>query len=52
MLMDAVISHPDLKDIESLELHCLPELETFYAKWGFAPNATGTNTLRRRRSAT
>ena len=52
ILMDAVTSHPDLKDIESLELHCLPELECFYAKWGFAPNATGTNTLRRRPNAT
>ena len=51
LLMDAVTSHPDLKEIESLELHCLPELEPFYAKWGFAPNVTGTNTLRRRREA-
>jgi ribosomal protein S18 acetylase RimI-like enzyme len=49
MLMDALTSHPDLKDIESLELHCLPDLEPFYAKWGFAPNVSGTNTLRRRR---
>ena len=50
LLMDAVTSHPDLAAIESLELHCLPELETFYAKWGFAQNTTGTRTLRRRRA--
>lgn len=48
ILMNAVIAHPDLKTIESLELHCLPELEPFYAKWGFARNSSGTRTLRRR----
>ena len=50
LLIEAVTSHPDLKDIESLELHCLPELEPFYAKWDFLPNSNGTNILRRRRS--
>jgi predicted GNAT family N-acyltransferase len=49
-LMDAVTSHPDLAAIEQLELHCLPELEPFYAKWGFVHNTTGTSTLRRRRA--
>jgi predicted GNAT family N-acyltransferase len=51
LLMDAVTTHPDLATIESLELHCLPELEPFYAKWGFAHNTTGTSTLRRRRES-
>jgi predicted GNAT family N-acyltransferase len=46
-LMDAIISHPDLAGIESLELHCKPELEPFYAKWNFARNTSGTSTLRR-----
>jgi hypothetical protein len=50
LLMDAVTAHPDVAMIESLELHCLPELEPFYAKWGFAQNTTGTSTLRRRRA--
>jgi GrpB-like predicted nucleotidyltransferase (UPF0157 family) len=49
-LMDAVTAHPDLAGIEQLELHCLPELEPFYARWGFAQNTTGTSTLRRRRA--
>ena len=49
-LMDAVTAHPDLAAIEQLELHCKPELEAFYAKWGFAHNTTGTSTLRRRRA--
>ena len=49
-LMDAVTAHPDLAAIEQLELHCKPELEAFYAKWGFAHNTTGTSTLRRRKA--
>ena len=49
-LMDAITAHPDLAAIEQLELHCLPELEAFYARWGFAQNTTGTSTLRRRRA--
>jgi predicted GNAT family N-acyltransferase len=46
-LMDAVIAHPDLRNIESLELHCLLEMEVFYAKWGFARNTTGALRLAR-----
>jgi predicted GNAT family N-acyltransferase len=52
MLLDAVVAHPDLAGIESLELHCLPELEPFYAKWGFTHNTSGTSTLRRHRPQT
>jgi GNAT superfamily N-acetyltransferase len=50
LMMDAVTSHPDLAGIDSFELHCLPQLESFYAKWGFARNVSGTNTLRKRRT--
>jgi predicted GNAT family N-acyltransferase len=50
LLMDAVTAHPDLAGIEQLELHCKPELEAFYARWGFAHNTTGTSTLRRRKA--
>jgi predicted GNAT family N-acyltransferase len=49
LLMDAVTTHPDLETIDSFELHCLPQLEPFYAKWGFARNVSGTSTLRKRR---
>ncbi|MGV1014519.1 MAG: GNAT family N-acetyltransferase [Methyloceanibacter sp.] len=47
LLMDAITAHPDLAAIDSLELHCLPELEPFYARWNFARNTSGTSTLRR-----
>ncbi len=52
LIVDAVTAHPDLAAIDQLELHCKPELEPFYAKWGFAHNTTGTSTLRRRRART
>jgi hypothetical protein len=51
LLLDAVTAHPDLKAIESLELHCLPELVPFYAKWGFVGSTRGMQTLRRGRLA-
>lgn len=35
MLMDAVIGHPLLKNVRSVELVCQPELVPFYRRWGF-----------------
>ena len=34
-LMNAIFSHPDLKTIEQIELYCLPEMVSFYNRWGF-----------------
>ncbi|ODA67819.1 Acetyltransferase (GNAT) family protein [Methyloligella halotolerans] len=48
-LMDAMMSDNVLASIASVELHCLPEMEAFYGKWGFAPNNSGTRPLRIRR---
>ncbi len=36
MLLDAIFSHPDLKNVEKFELKCLPGLLPFYEKWGFS----------------
>jgi GNAT superfamily N-acetyltransferase len=35
LLMDSVIKHPQLKNIEHFDLNCLPEMYPFYEKWGF-----------------
>ncbi|HCT75619.1 MAG TPA: GNAT family N-acetyltransferase [Micromonosporaceae bacterium] len=35
VLMDAVIGHPRLKSVRSVELVCQPELVAFYRRWGF-----------------
>lgn len=50
MLMETILAHPDLRTIESFDLHCRPELERFYEKWGFQRDTSGTS--RRRRSVT
>ncbi|HYF94127.1 MAG TPA: GNAT family N-acetyltransferase [Symbiobacteriaceae bacterium] len=34
-LMDAVVSHPSLREVRHLELYCRPELMEFYHPWGF-----------------
>ncbi|HVX09633.1 MAG TPA: GNAT family N-acetyltransferase [Pirellulales bacterium] len=41
-LMGAVVQHPRLQRVRSIWLRCLPEMEGFYAKWGFvAPSDDG-----------
>ncbi|MDD5260515.1 MAG: GNAT family N-acetyltransferase [Methylacidiphilales bacterium] len=35
MLVDAVVSHPDLAGVRQFELYCRPELRDFYRQWGF-----------------
>lgn len=45
LLMDAVVSHPDLRAVEVLNLFCLPEMEPFYEKWGFDHDRSGTNNM-------
>ena len=36
VLMEAVLNHPKLKNIKSIELYCLAEMKPFYEKWGFS----------------
>jgi GNAT superfamily N-acetyltransferase len=47
MLLDAIVSHPRLVDIESLELVCQPDVIPFYGRWGFT-DAVGESRLLRR----
>lgn len=35
LLMQQVLAHPDLKNIELIQLFCLPEMVPFYEKFGF-----------------
>ena len=34
-LLDEVVSHPQLKEVENIALFCLPEMIPFYQQWGF-----------------
>jgi predicted GNAT family N-acyltransferase len=46
-LMTAVVGHPRLAGVRSLELVCQPELEPFYARWGFTARVGRSRLLRR-----
>jgi GNAT superfamily N-acetyltransferase len=46
-LLDAVVNHPELAAVRSLELVCQPELIPFYRRWGFT-DQVGSSTLMRR----
>lgn len=34
-LLDIVINHPQLQEVEQIALYCLPEMIPFYQRWGF-----------------
>ncbi len=45
-LMDLVKSHSVLKDVQHVELYCLPEMESFYSNLGFTTELGGVNLMR------
>jgi GNAT superfamily N-acetyltransferase len=47
VLMTAVVDHPRLAGVRSLELVCQPELEPFYARWGFTAQVGRSRLMRR-----
>jgi predicted GNAT family N-acyltransferase len=47
-LMDAMLSHPKLAGVESIDLSCRPEMTAFYEYWGFTTDLKGTLFMRRR----
>jgi predicted GNAT family N-acyltransferase len=34
-LLDEVINHSQLKEVENIALYCLPQMMPFYRRWGF-----------------
>ena len=49
-LMEAVVRHPRLQNVDTLELWCRPELVPFYEKWGFGTDLGELKVMVRRRS--
>ena len=47
LLMDTVLNHPELHNIEHFDLYCLPEMYPFYARWGFTENVSGLGFMRK-----
>ncbi|GAA4168987.1 GNAT family N-acetyltransferase [Phytohabitans flavus] len=51
MLMDAVVRHPRLAQVRSVELVCQPELFPFYRRWGFTEQVGRSTLMRLTRSS-
>ena len=50
LLLDAVVAHPALREVEAIDLTCLPEKSGLYAKWGWTADEHGRVSMRRPRS--
>lgn len=35
LLMDTILNHDKLRDVEHFDLNCLPKMYPFYKQWGF-----------------
>lgn len=47
MLMDAIVLHPRLAAVRSVELICQPEVIPFYRRWGFTDQVGQSRLMRR-----
>ncbi|NMO52738.1 GNAT family N-acetyltransferase [Actinoplanes sp. TBRC 11911] len=47
MVMDAVLAHPWVAGVHSVELVCQPELTGFYERWGFTQRVGRSRLMRR-----
>lgn len=45
-LLDEVINHPQLQEVETIMLFCLPEMIPFYERWGFTSDINEIQFLR------
>ena len=48
-VVDEVLSHPAVRNVELVELYCRPELVPFYERMGFSSPDSGVVLMRRRR---
>jgi len=48
LVLDAMMSHPRLRGVESTDLNCRPEMRAFYERWGFSGELKDTIRMRRR----
>lgn len=47
MLMDAIVRHPRIAAVKSIELVCQPDLMPFYRRWGFTEHVGQSRLMRR-----
>ena len=46
-LMKRILEFPELRNVQHLELYCLPELVSFYEKLGFSTDVSGVRLMRK-----
>lgn len=46
-VMERILDHPDLRDVERFELYCRGEMVPFYEQWGFTDDTGGSRLMRR-----
>ncbi|MBD2665669.1 GCN5-related N-acetyltransferase [Richelia sinica FACHB-800] len=46
-LLETAINHPQLKDVETIALYCLPNMIPFYQRWGFSTKTNGLQLMYR-----
>ena len=47
LLIDTVVEHPDLQQVEHIDLCCLPEMIDFYKQWDFTTELGEFRLMRR-----
>ncbi len=46
-LITEIQNHPTLRDVQTFELYCLPEMDAYYKKFGFSSDVSGVHLLRK-----
>lgn len=46
LLMDGLMAHPALKNVQDFELYCKPNLVALYKRWGFVESPSGVVFMR------
>ncbi|TQR19117.1 GNAT family N-acetyltransferase [Psychrobacillus vulpis] len=46
ILMNAILEHPYVRDVERVELYCPDRLVGYYEKFGFSTDVNGSNLMR------
>ncbi|WP_313892244.1 GNAT family N-acetyltransferase [Psychrobacillus sp.] len=50
ILMNSILEHPLVRDVDRVELYCLDSLVEYYEKFGFSTDLNGSNLMRLNKS--
>ncbi|MER2261498.1 MAG: GNAT family N-acetyltransferase [Psychrobacillus sp.] len=49
ILMNSILEHPQVRDVERVELYCPDRLVPYYEKFGFSTDVNGSNLMRNKK---